>query len=91
MSGAAYETIEYEVDAADRVATITLNRPDALNAFNRQMCEEIRDAWHVVKDDDTVSMPSCCAPPANAPSPPVSTSSRDFGQPDGGLEPRRPR
>jgi enoyl-CoA hydratase/carnithine racemase len=54
VSGAGYETIEYEVNAADRVATITLNRPDALNAFNRQMCEEIRDAWHVVKDDDTV-------------------------------------
>ena len=54
VSGAAYETIRYEVDAADRVATITLDRPDALNAFNRQMCEEIRDVWHVVKDDDTV-------------------------------------
>ena len=43
VSDVTYETIQYEVDADDRVATITLNRPEALNAFNRQMCEEIRD------------------------------------------------
>ncbi len=35
-----YETILYEV-SADRVATITLNRPEVLNAFDRQMCEEV--------------------------------------------------
>ena len=36
-----FETILYDVDADDRVATITLNRPEVLNAFDRQMCEEI--------------------------------------------------
>ncbi len=51
---AEFETILYEVDADARVATITLNRPDVLNVFNRQMCEEMRDAWHLVKDDDRV-------------------------------------
>ena len=50
-----YETIIYEVDAADRVATITLNRPEVLNAFNRTMCHEVRDAWHRVKDDSGVN------------------------------------
>ena len=50
----SYETIIYEVDAADRVATITLNRPEVLNAFNRRMCHEIRDAWHQIKDDSGV-------------------------------------
>jgi len=50
-----YETIIYEVDAADRVATITLNRPQVLNAFNRTMCHEVRDAWHRVKDDSGVN------------------------------------
>lgn len=49
----SYETILYEVDA-DRVATITLDRPDALNAFDRQMCEEVRDAWRRVKADPEV-------------------------------------
>ena len=49
-----FETILYEVDADDRVATITLNRPDVLNAFDRQMCEEVRAAWKLVKDDPAV-------------------------------------
>ena len=48
-----YRTIRYEV-TPDRVATITLNRPEALNAFDRQMCEEMRDAWRHVKDDQAV-------------------------------------
>jgi enoyl-CoA hydratase/carnithine racemase len=49
-----YETIQYEVDARARVATVTLNRPDRLNAFNRQMCEEIARVWQEIKDDDAV-------------------------------------
>jgi enoyl-CoA hydratase/carnithine racemase len=51
---AAYSTIRYET-ATDRVATITLDRPEVLNAFDRQMCEEIRDAWHRVKADPDVN------------------------------------
>jgi enoyl-CoA hydratase/carnithine racemase len=48
-----YATIRYET-SDDRVATITLNRPEALNAFDRQMCEEVRDAWGRVKADPLV-------------------------------------
>jgi enoyl-CoA hydratase/carnithine racemase len=48
-----FETILYEV-SADRVATITLNRPQVLNAFDRRMCEEMRRAWRLVKDDPAV-------------------------------------
>ncbi|UGQ12503.1 enoyl-CoA hydratase/isomerase family protein [Yinghuangia sp. ASG 101] len=51
---AAYTTITYET-TPDRVATITLHRPEALNAFDRTMCEEIRDAWHRVKADPHVN------------------------------------
>ncbi|WP_374122097.1 enoyl-CoA hydratase/isomerase family protein [Frankia sp. AiPa1] len=40
---------------SDRVATITLNRPEALNSFDRQMCEEIRDAWQRIKRDPEVN------------------------------------
>ena len=50
----SYDTILYEVDADAKVATVTLNRPERLNAFNRQMCEEIARMWHAVKDDDAV-------------------------------------
>jgi enoyl-CoA hydratase/carnithine racemase len=52
MSG--YETIRFE-RTPDRVATITLDRPEVLNAFDRQMCEEVRDAWHRVKADADVN------------------------------------
>jgi enoyl-CoA hydratase/carnithine racemase len=43
------------VDATAHVATITLNRPDSLNAFNRTMCEEMAEAWRIVKLDDYVN------------------------------------
>jgi enoyl-CoA hydratase/carnithine racemase len=48
-----FETIAYSV-SADRVATITLNRPEVLNAFDRQMCEEMRSAWQRIKADPLV-------------------------------------
>ncbi len=53
MSG-TYATIRFEV-TSDRVATITLDRPDSLNAFDRQMCEEVRDAWRTIKLDPAVN------------------------------------
>lgn len=49
-----FETILLDVDAADHVATITLNRPEVLNAFNRTMCDEMAQAWRMVKDDEAV-------------------------------------
>ncbi len=48
-----FGTIRYET-TTDRVATITLSRPEVLNAFDRQMCEEVRTAWRLVKDDPEV-------------------------------------
>ena len=49
-----YSTIQFE-RTPDRVATITLDRPEVLNAFDRQMCEEVRDAWGRVKADAKVN------------------------------------
>ena len=51
----SFETILLDVDAGDHVATITLNRPSALNSFNRTMCEEMAEAWRIVKLDDSVN------------------------------------
>ena len=55
MPVTGFQTILLDVDAADRVATITLNRPEVLNAFNRTMCEEMEEAWRAVKYDDSVN------------------------------------
>ncbi|HEY1739624.1 MAG TPA: enoyl-CoA hydratase/isomerase family protein, partial [Acidimicrobiia bacterium] len=49
----SFTTIRYET-SPDHVATITLDRPDVLNAFDRAMCEEMRAAWHMVKHDPSV-------------------------------------
>ena len=41
-------------DVADRVATITLNRPEKLNAFTRRMRDELIDAFGRADADDGV-------------------------------------
>ncbi|MDT5013062.1 MAG: hypothetical protein QOH57_4679 [Mycobacterium sp.] len=51
----SFETILVDIDPADHVATITLNRPEKLNAFDRTMCDEMAQAWRIVKLDDTVN------------------------------------
>ena len=48
----AYETVLYEV--ADRICTITLNRPEKLNAWTRQMNLDLRDAMQKAGSDAEV-------------------------------------
>jgi 2-(1,2-epoxy-1,2-dihydrophenyl)acetyl-CoA isomerase len=47
-----YETIRYELD--EGVLTLTLNRPDVLNALNRQMTDELQDAFKSAERDPEV-------------------------------------
>ncbi|MGW2048905.1 enoyl-CoA hydratase/isomerase family protein [Streptomyces sp. NPDC001858] len=46
------ETVLFEV--TDHVATITLNRPQAMNGFNQRMLEEFSALWQTVRTDDDV-------------------------------------
>lgn len=50
-----YETIIYAKDNKDRFATITLNRPEKLNAINKTMVREIDAALAEAIDDQDVN------------------------------------
>ena len=48
----SYEAITYEVK--DEVAVVTLNRPEARNALDIRMREEIADATLRIRDDESL-------------------------------------
>jgi enoyl-CoA hydratase/carnithine racemase len=50
---ATYEHIRVEV--ADKVAVVTLNRPDARNAINQRFIHELRTIWDDLADDKAVN------------------------------------
>ena len=47
-----YQTIKYEVK--DKVATVTINRPEALNALNSTVLDELFDVFNVIDKDENV-------------------------------------
>src|SRR5450755_654510 len=54
----AIDYSEYEflqVEVADRVATITINRPDSLNAVNNAVHHELEQIWLDVRADQNVN------------------------------------
>lgn len=53
MSNTDYKTIRYEVE--DLILTLTLNRPESLNAFTVEMSEELVHAFNRASNDDAVS------------------------------------
>ncbi len=48
----SYSTLDYRV--ADSILTLTLNRPDQLNAFTVTMADELEHAFRRASDDDSV-------------------------------------
>jgi enoyl-CoA hydratase/carnithine racemase len=49
-----YEQLRYEVD--NRILTITLNRPERMNAFTGRMCDELIAAFDQADADDNVKV-----------------------------------
>src|SRR5258708_21829244 len=52
MADPTFETLLYSVE--EGIATITLNRPDRLNAFNTQMMRDMIAAFDMTDADDAV-------------------------------------
>ncbi len=52
-AGPAFETLTFTA-TPDHVATITLNRPQALNAFNQTMLDEFVRVWACCREDDAI-------------------------------------
>src|SRR5439155_16109521 len=52
MAATTFETLLYAVE--DGIATITLNRPEKLNAFNTQMMKDMIAAFDATDADDAV-------------------------------------
>jgi enoyl-CoA hydratase/carnithine racemase len=59
-----YETII--VEKMDHIATVTINRPDALNSFTKRMLEEFRFLWKDISEDDDVHVVVLRAAPGRA-------------------------
>jgi len=61
----SFETVLFE-KTADKVATITINRPESMNAFNRTMCDEFQQLWRELHTDDEVNAVVLRAAPGRA-------------------------
>jgi 1,4-dihydroxy-2-naphthoyl-CoA synthase len=74
-AGAEPDYEQIVLDVADGVATLTLNRPDRLNAFTGRMGAEIIDAFDRTDADDRVRavVVSARAPTCPAAAPPSTT------------------
>ncbi|ARU58653.1 enoyl-CoA hydratase/isomerase [Oleiphilus messinensis] len=49
-----YNTLDYAV--SERILTLTLNRPEQLNAFTVEMCNELIEAFNRASEDDDVGV-----------------------------------
>ena len=52
---ASFTTITVEIDEDAKVAVVTLDRPEAYNAFSPTMQEELKATWRAFRSDDRVN------------------------------------
>ena len=60
-----FETVLFE-KSADKVATITINRPEQMNSFTWTMCQEFRQLWRDLSEDEEVNAIVLRAAPGRA-------------------------
>ena len=49
-----YQTLLYQVE--NRILTITLNRPEQMNAFTVEMANELEHAFKTASEDDNIGV-----------------------------------
>lgn len=49
-----FETLLYSVK--DGIASLTFNRPDAMNSFNKKMADELEEVTQLIKDDASIKV-----------------------------------
>lgn len=54
------------IDVADHIATITINRPEAMNSFTKQMMEEFEAVWRHIADTEDIHCSVLRAAPCKA-------------------------
>jgi enoyl-CoA hydratase/carnithine racemase len=59
-----YETIL--LDVANHIATVTINRPEAMNSFTKRMMDECAHLWRAVAEDDDIHVVVLRAAPGRA-------------------------
>ena len=74
------ETVLFE-SGSDHVATITLNRPTALNSFNHQMVEEFAQLWQHIRCNEQIHAVVLRAAPGRAFSTGVDIKDPSFPDP----------
>ena len=47
-----YETIL--LDVANHIATVTINRPEAMNSITKRMMDECAHLWRAEEEDDDI-------------------------------------
>ena len=78
----------------DRVVTITLDRPEAMNAIDPEMHQDLIDAWIRFRDDPEAWVAILTGAGEKAFSAGADLKKmipQAFGKPGGGAEPQRPR
>ena len=54
----SYQTVEYEV--SEQIAIVRLNRPECLNAMNRQLVDDVASAFHQANADEQARVVLFC-------------------------------
>jgi 1,4-dihydroxy-2-naphthoyl-CoA synthase len=72
MADPQFEALHFEV--SENIATLTLNRPDRMNAFGGTMSQDLQGALDITDADDSIRAVARAEPSAPGPTSPAAAS-----------------